>query len=59
MTPKMGNKNFYKGYGARSVGRHTRKGGYVVDLGKLPAIVAPDLTNCEVIHLIYVQPCID
>lgn len=52
MTPKMGNKNFYKGYGARSVGSHTRKGGYVVDLGKLPAIVAPDLTNCEVIALI-------
>jgi hypothetical protein len=26
MSPKRGNKNFYKGYGARRMGKHTSKG---------------------------------
>eukprot|EP00124_Ichthyophonus_hoferi_P000974 Ihof_evm6s43 gene=Ihof_evmTU6s43 len=44
-NPKMGDKNFYKGYGAKSVGSHTRKGHYIVRLCKIPEFVVPDLTG--------------
>jgi hypothetical protein len=29
MSPKRGNKNFYKGYGSRRMGRHTSKGEFL------------------------------
>jgi len=48
MNSKMGNKNFYKGRGARNEGTHTSKGGYVVRPERLMRIVAPpNLAACE------------
>ena len=40
-TSKAGNKNFYKGRGARNEGTHTNLGGYVVRPERLLRIVAP------------------
>eukprot|EP00128_Syssomonas_multiformis_P015210 Colp12_sorted_trinity150504_noHs@11057 len=47
MISKRGNKNFYKGRGAEPTGRHTRKGGYKIEGFRIPKIVVPDLTNCQ------------
>jgi len=47
-TPKAGNKNFYKGYGARSVGRFLKHANYQLVENKIPEIIVPDLTNTEV-----------
>ncbi len=43
MTSKMGNKNFYKGRGARNEGTHTTLGAYVVRPERLLRIVAPTI----------------
>ena len=48
LTSKRGNKNFYKGKGGRSLGKHTKLGGYRLLDWKLPDYVVPDLTNFEV-----------
>ena len=48
LSSKRGNKNYYKGKGARPTGHHTKHGGYRIDSWKLPDYVVPDLTNCEV-----------
>ena len=48
LTPKMGPKDFYKGRGCRSLGFHTRKGGFQVTKNKLPYFEIPDLTDFEV-----------
>lgn len=45
LSSKRGNKNFYKGKGVPSMGRHTRKGGYELLERKLPNYVVPDLTG--------------
>lgn len=48
LHPKHGPKNFYKGYGAKSMGHRTRRGGYVVDYKeKVPQYMVPDLEGCE------------
>ncbi|KAJ2382114.1 60S ribosomal protein L27, mitochondrial, partial [Coemansia sp. RSA 2559] len=47
MTSKRGH-NFYKGNRTGSMGRHTKHGGYVVDLDKVRTYVVPDLSNCDV-----------
>ena len=47
LNSKVGNKNFYKGRGARNEGTHTAKGGYVVRPERLLKIVAPDLTGFD------------
>jgi len=44
---KRGNKGFYKGWGARSLGKTNSKGHFRYDPKKLPVLVVPDLTNCE------------
>lgn len=45
LISKRGPRNFYKGKGVAAVGKHLSKGGYKVDLAKLPQIVVPDLTG--------------
>ena len=47
LNSKFGNKNYYKGRGARNEGTHTNKGGYVVRPERLMRIVAPDFTGCD------------
>ena len=47
---KHGNKNFYKGTGARSVGHTTSKGKFRVDPEKIMQYQVPDLNNFEVIE---------
>lgn len=48
LHPKHGPKNYYKGYGAKSMGSRTRRGGYVMDYEKkVPQYIVPDLEGCE------------
>lgn len=47
LHPKFGPRTYYKGYGAKSVGRHTKSGGYIIDWrNKVPEYMVPDLTDC-------------
>ena len=55
LNSKFGNKNFYKGYGARNEGTHTAKGGYVVREERLMRIVAPDLAGCDLKPYVHKQ----
>lgn len=42
LHPKHGPVGYYKGVGARRLGRHTRKGGYVLDWERhVPAYLVP------------------
>eukprot|EP00897_Mesotaenium_endlicherianum_P006438 jgi/Mesen1/5822/ME000296S05104 len=45
LTSKRAGKNFYKGKGARNMGRHTRKGSFLLEEAKMPTYVVPDLTD--------------
>jgi Mitochondrial ribosomal protein L27 len=45
---KHGNKNYYKGTGARPEGKVNSLGRFIVDKDKLLELVAPDLTNFQV-----------
>mmetsp|Transcript_10179 Transcript_10179/g.30619 ORF Transcript_10179/g.30619 Transcript_10179/m.30619 type:complete len:86 (-) Transcript_10179:2447-2704(-) len=45
LNSKRGPRNYYKGKGVQPTGRHTRKGGYILDKLKLPNFVVPDLTG--------------
>ncbi|CAG8432872.1 4701_t:CDS:2 [Diversispora eburnea] len=53
MTSKKGH-NYYKGTGSGAMGRHTSRGGYIIDLRKVRTYVVPDLSNCE--YKPYVTP---
>ena len=55
LNSKFGNKNFYKGRGARNEGTHTSKGGYVVRPERLLRIVAPDLTGFDLKPYVHTQ----
>ncbi len=55
LNSKFGNKNFYKGRGARNEGTHTSKGGYVVRPERLLRIVAPDLTGFDLKPYVHKQ----
>merc|ERR1712216_82548 len=44
---KMGNKNYYKGKGGLNMGKHTKRGGFIVQREKVPMIVAPDWAKIE------------
>ncbi|KAJ2304321.1 60S ribosomal protein L27, mitochondrial [Coemansia sp. RSA 2706] len=46
MTSKQG-RNFYKGNRTGSMGRHTKHGGYTIDMDKVRTFVVPDLSACE------------
>ena len=48
ITSKRGNKDYYKGYGARTEGVHTSRGAFVVLQERLMKITAPDMTGCKV-----------
>ncbi|GAM28151.1 hypothetical protein SAMD00019534_113270 [Acytostelium subglobosum LB1] len=48
LTPKMGNKNYYKGRGVRNQGTISSTGRFKLDIAKMEVINTPDLTNCEV-----------
>ncbi|XP_065882564.1 large ribosomal subunit protein mL41A-like [Dysidea avara] len=45
MTSKRGNKDFYKGGGAKPTGVPTKKGGYLVLQNRITHIIIPDLTG--------------
>lgn len=48
LHPKHGASRFYKGYGARAMGQHTRKAGYIIDWRrKVTEYIVPDLTACN------------
>lgn len=48
LHPKHGPRNYYKGNRARSLGRHTTKGKYIIDWKeKVPEYVVPDLKGCD------------
>ena len=43
LTTKHAKKGFYKGNGCRSEGRHTSKGGFIMDRNKMLELVVPNL----------------
>lgn len=47
LSPKRGNKEFYKGTGAVKGGRHTKKGKYIIDPRKQKHIMMPELTGFQ------------
>eukprot|EP00802_Teleaulax_amphioxeia_P025943 Tamp_26896.p3 GENE.Tamp_26896~~Tamp_26896.p3 ORF type:complete len:101 (+),score=21.63 Tamp_26896:40-303(+) len=47
LTSKRGPRDFYKGKGAKSTGRLTKKGIFIVQPHKLEEFVVPDLEGCE------------
>lgn len=48
LHPKHGPRFHSKGYGARSMGRRTRRGGFMVDWERrVPEYVVPDMEGCE------------
>ena len=48
LSPKRARKGYYKGKGARSEGRHTSKGGYLIDPAKRLELVIPDMDGFKV-----------
>lgn len=48
LTTKDVNKGFYKGTGTGSMGRHTKKGGYVIEWAKVRTYVVPPLEGFKV-----------
>ncbi|GAB5588333.1 60S ribosomal protein L27 [Umbelopsis nana] len=44
MTSKRGH-NYYKGTGSGAMGRHTKRGGYLIDWNKVRTYVVPDITD--------------
>ncbi|KAG0189673.1 hypothetical protein DFQ28_003101 [Apophysomyces sp. BC1034] len=47
LTSKRGH-NFYKGTGSGAMGRHTKRGGYIIDWNKVRTFVVPDLEGFAV-----------
>ncbi|OAA64196.1 50S ribosomal protein 27 [Niveomyces insectorum RCEF 264] len=45
LTVKDINKGYYKGTRTGSMGRHTKRGGYVIEYRKVRTYVVPDLTG--------------
>lgn len=48
LTVKDVNKGFYKGTRTGSMGRHTKKGGYVIEFEKVRTFVVPSLVDFNV-----------
>ncbi|KAK9448032.1 mitochondrial 54S ribosomal protein mL41 [Limtongia smithiae] len=42
LTPKQGNKDYYKGTGSANMGRHTKHGRYIIDFQKVRTYVVPE-----------------
>ncbi|KDP45653.1 hypothetical protein JCGZ_17260 [Jatropha curcas] len=55
LSSKRAPRNYYKGKNCKPTGFHTRKGGYVIVLEKLPNYVIPDLTDFKLKP--YVSQC--
>jgi len=61
LHPKHGPIGYYKGVGARRLGRHTRKGGYVLDWERrvptyqMPAAAAPTGAGGELLPYVSVR----
>lgn len=51
MSAKRSPKNFYKGTGGRKEGRHTSKGGYVMDYSKTLNIIPPTAEHLSTFKL--------
>lgn len=48
LTVKDVNKGYYKGTRTGSMGRHTKKGGYIIEYEKVRTYVVPSLTGFDV-----------
>eukprot|EP01121_Diplochlamys_sp_Union-15-3_P020005 TRINITY_DN7672_c0_g1_i1.p1 TRINITY_DN7672_c0_g1~~TRINITY_DN7672_c0_g1_i1.p1 ORF type:complete len:156 (+),score=23.60 TRINITY_DN7672_c0_g1_i1:66-533(+) len=48
-SPKHLPPRWYKGRGCRSLGRHTRRGGYILQKHKMPQVIVPDLTDFKLL----------
>lgn len=48
LTTKQAGKDYYKGTGSGSMGRHTKYGGYRIDWSKVRTYVVPDLSDFAV-----------
>lgn len=48
LTTKQAGKDYYKGTGSGSMGRHTKYGGYRIDWSKVRTYVVPDLSDFHV-----------
>ncbi|KAF9916061.1 hypothetical protein BX616_004716 [Lobosporangium transversale] len=48
LTAKRG-RNHYKGTGSGSMGRHTKRGRYVIEWEKVRSFVVPDLTDFKLL----------
>jgi large subunit ribosomal protein L41 len=48
LTTKQAGKDYYKGTGSGSMGRHTKFGDYRIDWSKVRTYVVPDLTDFHV-----------
>ncbi len=52
LTTKQVSNGFYKGTGSGAMGRHTKHGGYLIDLDKVRTYVVPEqLKNCKVLRI--------
>ncbi|CAK7264869.1 60S ribosomal protein L27, mitochondrial [Sporothrix epigloea] len=47
LTVKDVNKGFYKGTRTGSMGRHTKRGGYIIEYEKVRTYVVPSLTGFD------------
>ncbi|KAG7672633.1 hypothetical protein Ndes2526B_g08839 [Nannochloris sp. 'desiccata'] len=45
LTSKVAPRTYYKGKGCAPTGRHTRKGGYIIEPWRLPEYILPDLSG--------------
>jgi len=48
LNTKQAGKDYYKGTGTGSMGRHTKYGGYVIEWDKVRTYVCPDLAGFNV-----------
>ncbi|KAF9995202.1 hypothetical protein BGZ80_005380 [Entomortierella chlamydospora] len=48
LTSKRG-RNHYKGTGSGPMGRHTKRGGYVIEWERVRSFVVPDLTDFKLL----------
>ena len=48
LNTKQAGKDYYKGTGTGSMGRHTKYGGYVIEWKKVRTYVCPDLSDFNV-----------
>ena len=56
LTTKQAGKDYYKGTGSGSMGRHTKFGGYRIDWSKVRTYRVPDLSDFHVRLLVNFLP---